>query len=78
MIQDVSFSPAALSELLRVDVIASAHEVETGFVKQAVIASLRAEPDAGLVHLEILGRRLIFHCTLDGETAHVTDVEVRN
>ena len=78
MIQYISFSPDALEVLHRVDVIASAHEEETGDVKEAIREKLRADPDAALVFLEVLGRRLVCHCVVEGEIAHVSDVEVRN
>ena len=78
MIQYISFSPDALEVLHRVDVIASAHEEETGDVKEAIRGKLRADPDAALVFLEVLGRRLVCHCVVKGEIAHVSDVEVRN
>ena len=78
VITDVFFSPAALSELHRVDIIASDHEDETGFVKDAITAYLSAEPKADFVPLEILGRQIICHCNVDGEKAYVSQIEVRN
>ena len=60
------------------DVIPSIHEDETGVVKAAVEAYLRGDPNAAFVPLKIFDRHLILHCNVDGETAHVIDVEVRN
>ena len=58
--------------------LSSADEEDTGLVKEAIREKLRADPDAALVFLEVLGRRLVCHCVVEGEIAHVSDVEVRN
>ena len=76
VMKNVSFSPAALGVLHRVDVIASDHEDETGDVKDANRQYLRAFPDATWMPLEIMDRRLICHFNVDDEQAYVSDVEI--
>lgn len=78
VVQSVSFSPNALSELRRVDVIAALDEEEAGAVRDAIREKLRADPDAALVFLEVRGRKLVCHCVVEGERALVIDIEVRN
>ena len=78
VIRYISFSADALEVLRRVDVIVTAHEDETGEMKEAIRAKLRADPGATLVFLEVKDRRLVCHCVVDGEKAHVSDIEVRN
>ena len=76
MINDVSFNPAALYQLKRVDAIPSADGDDASYVKQAFLAALNAGPDARLVHLKVRGLNLIFHYDVEGETAHITDIEL--
>lgn len=78
VVNDVAFSPAALSELQRVDIIPSPHEDETSLLKVAIKERLRAHPDSEHVFLEVSEHRLVVHCTVDGQTAYVSDIEVRN
>ena len=78
VVNDVAFSPAALRELYRVDVIPAPHAYETQLLKDAIKDVLRTRPDFGYVFLEVSDRRLAVHCTVDGQTAYVSDIEVRN